>query len=99
MFVISEYPSNKGDVCLIWINTMLTFDKVKTKLFCPRWLPRSCHDGRLMLQKLIQKSKRGVHRLKRACLDRGARTGGQTWIRGACMRSLEGGEAHTGSGR
>jgi hypothetical protein len=64
-FVTSVYLSNKGDACLIWIKTMLTFDRIKLKLLCPRWLPHNCHNGKFMLRKLTHKSQRGVHKLKR----------------------------------
>jgi hypothetical protein len=39
-------------------------------------LPRYCHDGKLMLQKLSHKSKRGVHRSKKASIS------GCTWVGG-----------------
>jgi hypothetical protein len=37
--------SNKVLVCQIRVNAMLTSDKVKLELLCPRWLPRRCHVG------------------------------------------------------
>jgi hypothetical protein len=65
MFVTSECPSVKGYVHPIWINTMLTFNKIKLKLLCLWQLPRTCHNSKLTLKKLTNKSKRGVHGSKR----------------------------------
>jgi hypothetical protein len=43
MFVTSKCLSDKNDVRSIWVNAVLTFDKVKLKLLCPWWRPHSCH--------------------------------------------------------
>jgi hypothetical protein len=44
----SVRPSVTSDKVLvrqIRVNAMLTSDKVKLELLCPRWLPRCCHVG------------------------------------------------------
>jgi hypothetical protein len=44
----SVRPSGTSDEVLvrqIRVNAMLTSDKVKPELLCPRWLPRCCHVG------------------------------------------------------
>jgi hypothetical protein len=37
--------SDKTLVCQIRVNAMLTSDRIKPELLCPRWLPRRCHVG------------------------------------------------------
>jgi hypothetical protein len=37
--------SDKVLVRQIRVNAILTSDKVKPELLCPRWLPRCCHGG------------------------------------------------------
>jgi hypothetical protein len=41
--------SDKALVRQIRVNTMLTSDRIKSKLFCPRWLPHRCHVGSLAI--------------------------------------------------
>jgi hypothetical protein len=41
----SSVTSDKVLVRQIRVNAMLTSDKVKPELLCPRWLPRRCHIG------------------------------------------------------
>jgi hypothetical protein len=43
--VCPSVTSDKVLVRQIRINAMLTSDKVKPELLCPRWLPRCCHVG------------------------------------------------------
>jgi hypothetical protein len=45
MSITSKCPFDKAHVRLIGVNFILTFDKVKTKLLCPRWLPHGCNFG------------------------------------------------------
>jgi hypothetical protein len=43
--VCPSVTSDKVLVRQIRVNAMLTYDKVKPELLCPRWLPRCCHVG------------------------------------------------------
>jgi hypothetical protein len=45
MSICPSVTSDKVLVRQIRVNAMLTSDKVKPELLCPRWLPRCCHVG------------------------------------------------------
>jgi hypothetical protein len=53
---------------------MLTSDKVKPELLCPRWLPRRCHVGWLNVLPFIARAAEHIALWKARTAAIGART-------------------------
>jgi hypothetical protein len=86
LFVTSECPSNKVDICPIRVNAMLTFDRVKPKLFYPWWIPHGCHVGWLDANfYYIQWSMIGASHERREREEDGC-----TLVHEGCIPDLEG---------